>query len=106
MAICAGILCAPLGWYYYVLLAAPVFTSRRWGRSETFAACLLFIPSIFSLTAMGHGRFLLFLSAMPYFTGVCLMLISFMRVAVDDSDPGISAASTGCPPVSLLRSMS
>lgn len=82
IAVCTGILCAPLGWFHYVLLAAPVFTSYKWGKLKTSAAILLFTPPIFLITAMGHGRFLVFLSAMPYFIGVCLMLISFMQSAV------------------------
>jgi hypothetical protein len=31
VAICAGILCAPLAWFIYVIGLAPLYTARRWG---------------------------------------------------------------------------
>jgi len=44
IGITAGILCAPLGWYAYVLILAPFFVARRWNWFDTLAASIFFVP--------------------------------------------------------------
>lgn len=61
VAICAGILCAPLGWYEYVLMAAPFFVVQPWNRFSTLAAALLMIPPVLAVAA-GSALYLLALA--------------------------------------------
>jgi alpha-1,2-mannosyltransferase len=87
VATCAGILCSPLGWFQYSVLAAPLFAaSKRWGSLETWAAALLCFPDV-EILFTGGGRLLAVLGALPYFVGVYLMLISFLRSPLNKSHP-------------------
>ena len=47
-ALCIGILCAPIGWSWYILFAAPFFVARKWDRVETAAALAFFLPVEFT----------------------------------------------------------
>jgi hypothetical protein len=53
LALCATLLCAPLAWYDYSLMLAPVFVAHRWNKLETIAAFFLAAP-------YALGAFLLF----------------------------------------------
>jgi hypothetical protein len=59
---CAGILCAPLAWHAYILIAAPFFTSRPWNKWATLGACLLFVPTPVVVAFTGGGVYLLALT--------------------------------------------
>jgi hypothetical protein len=76
IAICAGILCAPLAWYYYILIAAPFFaTSKSWGWYETLTAVLLALPSLGPVPDPIPNS----LRSLPQLLGLALLLKSFMR---------------------------
>jgi Protein of unknown function (DUF2029). len=77
LAICAGILCSPLGWASYTLFAAPFFIGfRRWGKIETTAAILLAIPQPLWQPTVGWVSLL---RALPRILGLLLMITSFLR---------------------------
>ena len=73
MAICAGIFCAPLGWYDYVLMAAPFFVARRWGYLSQFGAALLAIPTALAVMAAG---------SMIYLTALAIVLTQFVGLTL------------------------
>jgi hypothetical protein len=82
IALCAGVLCSPLAWFHYSLLAAPFFAvSRRWGRLETCAAALMFAPDMqgYVMNRTARTPLELTMVSLPYFVGISLMLISFMK---------------------------
>jgi hypothetical protein len=89
IAVCAGILCAPLAWHHYVLIAAPFYASRRWGLRETVAGALTALPNLFDGQAFEAGsRLFVLLVALPHLIGLVLMLISFLDHPVSN-DPVI-----------------
>jgi len=103
ISICAGILCAPLAWYNYLLFAAPLFALKKWRWMETCAAVLMTFPRVFEDRAMGKGRLLVFVMGLPQLVGICLMLVAFLRrsqtAEVPDSSKALETIDTGqeCP---------
>jgi hypothetical protein len=67
-AVCAGVLCAPLAWHAYILIAAPFFVARRWPLHAAFTACLLFFPLGLAPAAIST----IYLSAVAIFLSVFL----------------------------------
>ena len=75
-------LCAPLAWVEYVLVAAPFLAGgKKWGWLETSAVVLLFFPEMLTAFMMGRGALVALVAGLPYFVGVWLMLWSFLRGA-------------------------
>ncbi|WP_263419025.1 glycosyltransferase family 87 protein [Terriglobus albidus] len=70
IGIAAGILCAPLGWYAYVLILAPFFVARRWNWFDTLAASIFFVP--LSLGESANG--------IAYLLPLLLILSHFLRI--------------------------
>jgi Glycosyltransferase family 87 len=66
--ICAGILCAPLAWFYYVLFLAPLFAARPWRLIATLAACLFLLPVSLSVAVSG----------IPHLAAVLMILHCFI----------------------------
>jgi hypothetical protein len=92
LALCAMMLCAPLAWHYYVLILAPVFVAHQWNKMEAGAALLMAVP-------YGFATYLLFpinstirwnFQGATYFIGICLILISYLRYAVTESQRGVT----------------
>jgi hypothetical protein len=82
IAICAAILCGPLGWFHYTIFAAPFFAARRpWGPMATIAAFLLAIPPLFESLVLGKGRILVLLVGLPHEIGLWMMLSVFLVAA-------------------------
>ncbi len=80
IAVCAGLLCAPLAWVEYVLVAAPFWAGgRRWGWLETCAVALLFFPEVLTALMMGRGPWVTLAAGLPYFVAVWMVLWSFLR---------------------------
>jgi hypothetical protein len=79
LALCAGILCAPLAWHLYVLFAAPFFAARRWARVDTLAAILMALPPLLEGLVLGHSRIGELAVAMPHLMGVLIMTASFLK---------------------------
>jgi hypothetical protein len=79
IALCAAILCAPLGWVAYSLMVAPYFVSRRWNAPSNVAALLLTIPTgvDMHLFASGKGS-LVILSRLIYFAAIWIILLVFL----------------------------
>ncbi len=69
LAACAGIVCAPLAWHTYILVAAPFFVARRWNTLQMSAAFLLVIPTALAAIA----------GSTTYLIAVAVMLVSFSR---------------------------
>lgn len=79
VALCLTILCAPLGWYDYTLILAPVFVGeKRWGKVEMIAALLLTIPlvtaSLIPSRTIGIG-----VAGQEGLIAVFMLLTSFIR---------------------------
>jgi len=70
IGITAGILCAPLGWYAYVLILAPFFVARRWNWFDTLAASIFFVPLPLGESANG----------IAYLLPLLLILSHFLRI--------------------------
>jgi Glycosyltransferase family 87 len=66
--ICAGILCAPLAWFHYVIFLAPLFVARPWRLIATAAACLFLLPVSLSIASGG----------VPYLAAVLMILHCFI----------------------------
>jgi hypothetical protein len=79
IAICAGIICSPLAWNFYVLFAAPFFVAKRWHKLETLAAILIGMPMLFGGTADVKAPFYVTLHSLPLLIGLFLILGSFMK---------------------------
>jgi glycosyl transferase family 87 len=79
IAACAGLLCAPLAWHTYILVAAPFFVARSWKRMEMIAAVLLVIPTPIAII---EGSTL-------YLIVIAMMLASFSRWQALQSDSSI-----------------
>jgi len=67
VGIAAGILCAPLGWYAYVLILAPFFVARRWNWFDTLAASIFFVPLPLGESANGIAYLLPLLLILSHF---------------------------------------
>jgi hypothetical protein len=97
IALCAGILCSPLAWFHYSLFVAPfLVVARRWGPTETFAACLMFFPDLqdYVMHRTAHSPVDLTVATLPYFIGLSLMLFSFVkRQSFWSADKEIPASS-------------
>jgi len=78
MALCAGILCSPLGWFQYSILIIPWFTADRWGAEETLAALLLMTPTVVPIALTVQDPALLTLGGLPYFSAITLMQAIFV----------------------------
>jgi hypothetical protein len=80
-ALCATLLCAPLAWYGYSLMLAPVFVAHRWSKMETTAAFFLATPYAvwaFLLFPLGP-RMSLSAGGAGYFVAVWIILISYVQ---------------------------
>ncbi|HEX6497378.1 MAG TPA: glycosyltransferase family 87 protein, partial [Acidobacteriaceae bacterium] len=66
IGLCAGILCAPLAWYDYVLAVAPWFAAQHWGLAATLVALALMLPPFAVFPPIG------------YFAAICLMTSLFL----------------------------
>jgi hypothetical protein len=89
IALCAGILCAPMAWSDYCIFLAPFFISRRWNSFATVAAALMTIPAgVVMMLAGRPGHAGLLLASMVEFVAVCMILAGFLR-----NRAGSSAAS-------------
>src|SRR5439155_26398924 len=53
IAACAGVLCAPLAWHTFILIAAPFFVVRRWNRMEATTALTFFLPAALAPETIG-----------------------------------------------------
>ncbi|HWB33604.1 MAG TPA: glycosyltransferase 87 family protein [Acidobacteriaceae bacterium] len=84
IAICMGMVCAPLAWYQYCLFAAPFFVGlRHWTWVETTAAALLSVPVFFERWALAKGRLIQFLYGLPHYVGLWIMLGIFLYAAFE-----------------------
>jgi hypothetical protein len=81
IALCTTLLCAPLAWYDYSLILAPVFVAHRWSKMETTAAVFLTTPYavvLFLLHPLG-SRISLSAGGVGYFVAVWIILISYVQ---------------------------
>jgi hypothetical protein len=85
IAICAGIICSPLAWNFYVLFAAPFFVAKRWRKLETLAAILIAMPILFGGTADVKAPFYVTLHSLPLLIGLYLILWSFIQSSLTGS---------------------
>ena len=80
LALCAGILCAPISWVDYALLLAPYFLSRRWNIFSTLAAALLMVPPVVAGTlSRPDGKLGMAMGSGIYFAAFWMILIVFTR---------------------------
>jgi Glycosyltransferase family 87 len=94
LALCATLLCAPLAWYDYSLILAPVFVAHRWNKMETTAAFFLAAPyalGAFFLFPLG-SRASLSAGGITYFAAVLSILISYLRHSAEKRERSTSAA--------------
>jgi len=69
VALCLGILCAPLAWFHYILFPAPFFMTRRWTALSATGACLFLIITLFIPAGI---------QGVVYLVGTVLILCSFL----------------------------
>jgi hypothetical protein len=79
IALCAAILCSPLGWAAYATMLAPAFVARRWDTPlANVAAVLLGIPALtFAIIFRDSPGSMMLAAGLTYSLGVWLMLAYF-----------------------------
>jgi hypothetical protein len=82
IALSAAILCSPLGWLEYILLLAPLLFARRWTRSTTIAALLLWINPAFIDPQPYPSHWSVFFRGLIYFIPMCMLLAEYCRPAL------------------------
>ena len=82
MALCASILCSPLGWIHYVLFVSPMIATSRWTRLLGVAAFILWLPPDVLNIAFGRSRWALALSTLPFFLAILAFLFHFTRTVL------------------------
>jgi len=98
LGLITGIVCAPLAWAAYAILAAPAFLATSWGRLAKAAAVCLAVPGILVAVVIRNGTVAMYVAGVVYTAGVCLMLFHFAAIAMDvkqrkpiaDSGPGVT----------------
>jgi hypothetical protein len=81
IALCATLLCAPLAWYDYSLMLAPVFVAHRWNKLETTAAFLLAAPYALGATLLSPlgSRISVSAGGITYIVAVWIILVSYLQ---------------------------
>jgi hypothetical protein len=77
IALCASILCSPLGWLEFILLLAPLLFAKRWTPRTTFAAFLLWIHPAFIDPRPYPGHWSVFFRGLIYFIPMCILLAEY-----------------------------
>ena len=80
--LCLGILCAPLGWFQYILFVAPFFMTRKWTALAKIGAGMFLIVTLY-LPASILG--ILYLVA-------TVLILSFFVVPTAASPPAVHVA--------------
>jgi hypothetical protein len=79
IAVFASILCSPLGWLEFILLAAPVLFAKRWTPTIAFAALLLWINPAFIDPKPYASHWSAFFRGLIYFIPMCMLLAEYCR---------------------------
>ena len=82
IALCASILCSPLGWLEFILLLAPVLFAKRWTPLTAFAALLLWIHPVFVDPQPYASHWSAFFRGLIYFIPMCILLGEYCRPAL------------------------
>jgi hypothetical protein len=80
IALAAWLLCSPLSWVHYTLVAAPWFVARRWTLSGNIAAALLAVPMILPVRLSAGSVLHMAIGSGIYFAATCLMLACALDV--------------------------
>lgn len=79
IALCASILCSPLGWLEYILLLTPLLFARRWTPLTATAAWLLWINPAFVDPPPYASHWTSFFRGLVYFIPMCMLLAEYCR---------------------------
>ena len=82
IALCASILCSPLGWLEFILLLAPLLFAKRWTALTSFAALLLWIHPAFVDPQPYASHWSAFFRGLVYFVPMCNLLAEYCRPAL------------------------
>ncbi|HEX4020907.1 MAG TPA: glycosyltransferase family 87 protein [Acidobacteriaceae bacterium] len=82
LALGAWLLCSPLSWINYTLIAAPWFIARRWTVLANIAAALLAIPMIIPARLSSGSTLHMVIGSGIYFIPVWLILWTFFNQSV------------------------
>jgi hypothetical protein len=82
IALCASILCSPLGWMHYVLLLTPLLFAKRWTPLVAFAALLLWINPVFVDPPPYASHWSAFFRGLIYLIPMCILIAEFSRPAL------------------------
>ena len=82
IALCASILCSPLGWLEFSLLLAPLLFAKHWTPRTAFAALLLWINPAFIDPQPYPGHWSVFFRGLIYFIPMCMLLEGYCRPAL------------------------
>jgi hypothetical protein len=74
----AWLLCSPLSWVHYTLIAAPWFVARRWNLAAKVAATLLAVPMIISVRLSAGSTLHMMIGSGIYFVPVWVILCTFL----------------------------
>ena len=90
IALGAWLLCSPLSWVHYTLVAGPWFVADRWNRPANMAAALLAVPMIIPVR-LSAGSTL----HRIYFVPACLIFLTFLdRLACQNRAASTMVAKT------------
>jgi hypothetical protein len=99
IALCASILCSPLGWLEYILFLTPLLFARRWTLLTAISAWLLWINPAFIDPPPYASHWSTFFRGLVYFIPMCVLLAEYCRPALQalsarwQPDYNLSAAS-------------
>lgn len=79
IAICASILCSPLGWLEFILLLTPVLFAKHWTTLTAIAALLLWIDPVFVDPQPYASHWSGFFRGLVYFVPMCMLLAEYCR---------------------------
>jgi hypothetical protein len=82
IALCASILCSPLGWLEYILFLAPILFAKRWTLLTGAAAWLLWINPAFVDPQPYASHWSAFFRGLIYFVPMCTLLVEYCRPAL------------------------
>jgi hypothetical protein len=94
VAIPVSLLCSPLAWIDYLLVAAPAFLARPWDLRMTLIALLLLVPARLAYASFGGTWWVLSMAGLVFIVPVASLAGVFIRRVVRAD----LSATVGCAP--------
>ena len=79
IALCIGTIAAPLAWFHYSLLLAPLLLSIPWNKKLTWTIAPLMLPVVIPMTAMSRSPLAMAIAGAFYLLPFLLLTAYFIR---------------------------